>query len=845
MLLLIHCLYFLLASSFKLASAQPYEAYSINKQFPPIAKLDQNFEFQISNDTFKSSVGLYNQISYQAFNLPKWLTFDSDSRTFNGIPSLDNLNNSTEIEFPYYFNFILQGTDMADNVSLNETYKFVINNHNSTGSTTDITIKENFNLLAFLKNFGNTNGKDGIILPTNELVNITFNSNIFNNNDRIKQFVGRSKQYNSPLPNWLFFDENSLQFNGLTPVVNSNIAPDIYYELKLIATEIEGFMDVEIPFSIIVGAHQLTTTIQNTIVLNVTDSGTFNYSLPLDYVFLDNSKIDRKDIGSIELVDAPNWVQLTNETTISGVWDNSSDTTNNFFTVSLTDKYGDIIYFNFEVVSTNNLFAVKSLPNINATRDAWFEYSFLPSQFTNYANTNVSITFNDTNNQKNSEWLTFTPNNLTLNGLTPSDFDELDVGLIATDKDLRQQLNFKILGMDSLNMTNSTQYRNHTKSNHTTSSNLTSTSYSHSKTTALTKSSSTGTNTLITSSISSSTNGTVPIIPSDKDANKKNNKKTIAIACGVAIPVAIILIVLLIILLLWRRRRQEKDQEGNDDKEIGMIPRDISKPSLHNDANKPNQTLTSLEDPFADETVGNGTMKDPYHVDNESLTSSSGDSSINEKSSDTSVDQLLKTKMPPLPATNPFDDNTSSFYLDKIPANNKSWRFNPELGGINDDENIIVISDHENDYATKENYENRASMLTVSTAELLNTELKPGETIDKDPRKSTLGLRDSVFNTVSMKDKGNNNNNNYNSRRGNEPLSTLEEVSPSSIVHSQSGSSLDDDLVPVKDGEQYTWVERHSPTRKPSRKRMVRLTSSSKVDVVKVNEFDGETPEML
>lgn len=836
-MLLINCLYLLFSLISKLALAEPYEAYSINKQFPPIAKINQDFNFQISNDTFKSSIGLYNQITYEAFELPNWLTFDSNSRTFNGSPTLENLNNSTEINFPYYFNFILQGTDNADNISINQTYKFVINDYNSTDPNKDISIKDNFNLLAFLKNFGNTNGKDGIILPTNQLVNITFNSDIFNNNDRIKQFTGRSSQYNSPLPNWLFFDENNLQFSGLTPVVNSNIAPDVYYELTLIATEIEGFTDIEIPFSIIVGAHQLTTTIQNTIVLNVTDTGSFNYSLPLDYIFLDDKKINTTDIGSVELVNAPNWVQLTNETDINGIWD-SSISTNNTFTVSVSDKYGDIIYLNFEVLSTDNLFAVKSLPNINATRNNWFQYSFLPSQFTNYDNTNVSMVFNNT--KQDSNWLTFTSSNLTLNGLTPSDFNQLDVGLIATDNDLKQQLNFKILGMDPLNMTNTTNsHHNHTKSNHTSTTPI------HSKTTALSKSSSTGTNTLITSTISSSTNGTVPIVSNDKNV-KKSNKKTIAIACGVAIPVAVILIALIILLLLWRRKRQTKDVEKNADDSNDPLPRDISKPSLNNDANKPNQTLTSLEDPFNEEILANGTMKNPYTVDTQSLSSFSGNSSLNEKISNKSEDHLLNTNVVPIPTINPFNDNTSSFYLDKIPANAKSWRFNPDLEAVNDDDNIIVISDDDNYYANNNNSNNnnRTSMLTVSTAELLNTELKQNENIAKDPRKSTLGLRDSVFNSTG-KNRGKDDSKTNNKSITNEPLTTLDEVSPSSMVNSHSGSSLDDDLIPVKDGEQYTWVERNSPSRKPSRKRMVRLTSSSKVDVVKVNEFDGETPEML
>ncbi|CAL9729388.1 axial budding pattern protein 2 [Monosporozyma unispora] len=845
------------------AKAKPYEAYPVTKQYPPIARLNQAFSFQISNDTYKSDVDKFTQITYNAFSLPDWLSFDSNSRTFSGTVPQDAVNN-LDANSNYFFDVILQGTDNSDQVALNCTYQFVISN------TTPIQLVDNFNLLAFLKNFGNTNGDNGLKLSPNEVFNVTFDRTLFQNSGLIKQFYGRTQQYNAPLPNWLFFDPNSLQFSGTSPVINSQIAPEMYFNLVLIATEIEGFSDVEIKFSLIIGGHQLTTTIQNTILLNVTDSGQFDYELPMNYVYLDGSPINNTDLAKVDLVNAPSWVTLSNDTdvkSLSGTLSSNNDDFGNQFSVAVYDKYGDVVYLNFEVESTSDLFAVKSLPNINATRDEWFQYNFLPSQFTNYSNTDVSVVY--TNSSQDNSWLHFQSNNLTLQGLVPSDFDLLSVGVVAKEATFTQQLNFTIMGMDSTHHHNITH--NHTSSsNHTTSSSSTSFSGSSSglhhshrsvRTTMSTVTrSSSASSTISSTSSASATNGTMPLNLQNKSSHH-SNKKTVAIACGVVIPVAVIGIILIIIFLLWRSRRQQKNNEPTDDhldeKKNGMI-RDISGPALNNPANNPNQTLTSLENPFDDDLKSNLNNidlalagKNAMHLDEESMSASSSDSSysnekfVNEKM-DSTIDRPIKpTDVAQTKTTsmaNPFANRASSFYLDALPASKQSWRYNPDYTG---------------DDTTKPANKNRESMVTlntVSTSELLNTELKADGSIPKDPRKSTLALRDSVF-------WGNNSRKNVNvpvtgisvgaaaaSTTNKETLQTLSESPSTQSVpssHASDSTSSTDDFVPVKEGKTFNWVHRNSPTRKPSQKRLVKNSSQGNVDVGQVQNVEGHIAELV
>ena len=853
-----YSIYFLLILC-NIASATPYEAFPISKQYPPIARVNQTFTFQISNDTYMSSVNKNIPITYQAFNLPSWLSFDSNTRTFNGMVTEENVKNLTVASNLYYFfDIILQGTDESDMTSLNCTYRFVISDTKDS-----IKLVDNFNLLAVLKNFGNTNGENGLILPPNEMFNVTFEPTLFQNPSLIKKFYGRSKQYNSPLPNWLFFNSDNLEFSGTTPVINSEIAPEMYYNLVLIATEIEGYSSVEIPFSLIIGAHQLTTSIQNTILLNVTENGDFKYNLPLNYVYLDGSPINSTDLGSIDLVNAPSWVSLSNTTDhkyLSGTL--SNDTTDNKFSVAIYDKYDDVIYLNFEVESTTNVFAVQSLPNLNAIRNEWFQYNFLPSQFTDSSKTEVSLVY--LNSTQNHSWLNFKSDNLTLEGWVPSNFNSLSVGLIARKDSLTQQLNFSIIGINGTSRNTTTKYNNTSSSipllhNHLSGITTMTTSTKSSAFTSL--------STTISPS-SSSTNGTVPLNLQNKSSHN-NHKKTVAIACGVVIPVVVFTILLLILFFFWRSRKQARDTNDPDEpfdgtgggiknkNKTGMV-KDISGPMLNNPANKPNQTLTSLENPFEDEknilsdqdlvSSENNPFKLGHDTVSPTTSSSSNSNFMNEKMDNQSsnrfvvssgeellpqsgkiitpsdVNQMKTTSM-----VNPFQNRTSSFYLDTLPASKQSWRYNPDYTGSKNTNNV--------------NRESLTTLNTVSTAELLNTELKPNESIMKDPKKSTFALRDSMFWENGSKNNINNNTDNNRNNRGS--LGPLTELSSVESITTSNSISSTDDFIPVKEGETYNWIHRNSSSRKSSQTRLVNLVSQSDVNVGKAQDVVGHVPEVV
>ncbi|CAI4039627.1 hypothetical protein SMKI_09G0340 [Saccharomyces mikatae IFO 1815] len=804
----------------RMAVATPYEAYPIGKQYPPVARVSEPFTFQISNDTYKSSIDKTAQIVYNCFDLPDWLSFDSTSRTFSGEPSSDLLSDANTT---LYFNVILEGTDSADSMSLNNTYQFVVTNRPS------ISLSPEFNLLALLKNYGYTNGKNALKLDPNEVFNVTFDRSMFTNEDSIVSYYGRSELYNAPLPNWLFFDSNELKFTGTAPVINSAIAPETSYSFVIIATDIEGFSAVEVEFELVIGAHQLTTSIQNNLIINVTETGDISYDLPLNYVYFDDDPITSDKLGSINLLDAPDWVTLNNVTISGSVPDDLLGKNSNpaNFSVSIYDTYGDVIYFNFEVVSTTNLFAISSLPTINATRGEWFTYYFLPSQFTDYVNTNVSLEF--TNSSQNHDWLKFQPSNLTLAGEVPKSFYKLSLGLKATQGSQSQELDFNIIGMDS-----KTIHSNH-------SANATSTKSSSHSTSTSSYTSSTQTQTI--SSTSTATSSSPAVFPV-ASKNSSHKKKAVAIACGVAIPLGVILIAIICFLIFWRRRKENSDNE--------KLPHAISGPDLDNPANKPNQeNATPLNNPFDDDAssyddtsiarrlAALNTLKLDNHSTSESDISSvdekrdslSGMNMYNDEFQSQSKEELL-SKPPAQSPGSPFFDSqnrSSSVYMDSEPAVNKSWRYTGDLPTVLD--------------SVRDSY---GSQQTVDTEKLFDLEA---------PKEQKRTSRNATMSSLDPW----NSNNDPSIRKSITPsphkitkqrdlhLRNLQnsQRATNGITPTTMSTSSSDDFVPVKDGNNFCWVHSMDSGRRPSKKRLVDFSNKSNVNVGQVKDIHGRIPEML
>ncbi|KAH3677100.1 hypothetical protein WICMUC_001855 [Wickerhamomyces mucosus] len=683
-------IFFLLLQLLNSINSQPYIGFPFDEQLPNIARVYEDYYFQISNETYLSDNG---DVSYSITNAPDWLSFDSSTRALVGSPSSSDVSDSVT--------FTLVGNDNSGtSLEINQT--IIVSD--STGPVPS----SSYTVLSQLVNFGQTNGVDALVLAPGDIFNVTFDSKTFASDDDVIAYYGTSSD-RSPLPNWLFFDSTDLRFSGVAPAVNSEIAPGVQYSFIFIATDFEGYTGSDVDFNIIVGAHQLTTSLKDTVHINGSAGVDISYDIPLSSVYYDGEAIALENINSISIEGNPDWLILNNYTLEGTVPNDFSTTDNSVFNVTIFDKYSDSVTLFFEIESIDSLFAVSSFISSNATRGKYFQYYFLSTDFTDYSNTNITVDFDD------ADWLEFHQSNLTINGDTPDDFEQTTISVTASDGSRSNELSFAVYGVDPISQSSSSI------GSSTSSFSLSSTTKSDLASTPTT--STVVTSTSSTSYISATSSSTLSSI----DSKSSHSNKGLAVGLGVGLGLLLLILLSLLLFLLFFRKKTNKS--NNLDEENS--PK-ISKPILGNPANGPNarggqSPDSSLYTAGSDEKFLH--IDDPHRLGALNVLKLDEKTYFEESATSSTTNVELDS------------DTNSSFYQDAIQAQSTDYLIphpSQQEGGFPKKSWRQTID-------SKINRESLNSLATVSTNELLTIRLADDDEIVKDPRKSTLNFRDSVF----------------------------------------------------------------------------------------------------
>lgn len=487
--------------------------FPFNEQLPNVARVDEAYTFTMSNSTYKSSN--YESINYSASNLPSWLSFDSNSRTFTGTPSKDNVGD---------FQIDLTGEDSG--LSLTQTYTMTVSNDTGLELSSDNVI------FVEISQYGQTNGVDGLVVKEGDQIDIRFDSSVFKSkpdSDRpIVAYYGRSADRSS-LPNWISFNSDDLSFTGTVPHVISTDAPSFEYGFSFIGSDYYGYAGAEGIFKIVVGGHQLSTNINETIKVNGTFGNFFDLDVPVfSNVFLDNEIISSENISSVEANDLPSYVEF-NKGNYSLTGNFPDDSTFDNFTITVKDVFGNSVDLPYLFDAIGSVFTLKSLPEVNATKGEFFQYSLMDSFFTDVNETKVTADFN-------ADWLTYHEDNKTFTGSTPKNFDNLLVDIDASSPFDEESKSFQIKGIDAKTVSSSSS---------SSSSSATSSSSSSSS-----------------SSTESATSSETPVA---KPHNKnKDLRKKLAIGLGVGIPVLLLLIAGILLCCCLKRRKSDEGEKSGD-----------------------------------------------------------------------------------------------------------------------------------------------------------------------------------------------------------------------------------------------------------------------------------------
>ena len=503
-------------------TAAVYVGWPMNEQLPNVARAEEAYLFTLADSTYKLSAG--GQITYSATNLPSWLLFDSASRTFSGTPLADDVTT---------FEVALTGTDSADNSNYTATYlMLVLNSSGLALSSSDVMFTE-------IAQYGNTNGADGLVVSQGETFSIEFSQSVFKQNTGatrpIVAYYGRSGDRTS-LPNWVDFDADSLTFSGQVPNVVSSIAPSIEYTFAFIASDYAGYAGAEGTFKLVVGAHQLSTSLNELIKINGTYGSEFLYTVPiLTDVYLDNALIQQANISSVTTQNMPDYVLFDSSSySLSGTFPNASSFQN--FTVVVQDLYGDTVSLPYLFDSLDSVFTVDSLRDVNATRGEYFLHELLRLYFTDYSDTDVKVSFS------NASWLAYHSLNMTMNGETPLDFALAEVTVMASSGFGSDSRSFRVLGVEGVHTSLSSSSRS--------SSSASKTSSASAGVTATASSTATATATSSSSSL--------PIGKS----NDNHRKLVLGLAIGLPL-LALLLALIILIFCCCRKKKTDEDNEAD------------------------------------------------------------------------------------------------------------------------------------------------------------------------------------------------------------------------------------------------------------------------------------------
>lgn len=495
---------------FVLHVAAIYVGWPMDEQLPNVARIGQTYLFTLASITYRSSVE--GSITYTVEDLPTWLSFDSSSRTFSGTPS------SSDVESFY---ISLTGTDSADNSTLSNSYEMLVSN--STGielSSSDVMFTE-------IAQYGQTNGQDGLVVLEGELFSVEFSTSVFSlDSDALRPIIayyGRSADRTS-LPNWVKFDADKLSFTGTVPFVTSDIAPSVEYGFSFIASDYYGFAGAEGVFKLVVGAHSLSTLLNETIKINGTFGSDFSYTAPvLSEVYLDGALLNKGNISTVYAADLPSYIRFDEtDYSLSGQFPNSSTFDN--FTVIVKDVYGNQVDLPYLFDSLGSVFTVKSLPDVNATQGKHFQYQLLKSYFTDINETTIDVTFGN-----DSSWLSYDSSNLTIAGTAPSDLDLVEVRVDASSNFDDESRSFKIRGVEVASSTSSSSSSSATSS--------------------------------ATSTSSTASTSSIPTSDVTLKSSRNSNHKKLVLGLAIGIPALFLILALLLLVFCCARKRKNRDDK--------------------------------------------------------------------------------------------------------------------------------------------------------------------------------------------------------------------------------------------------------------------------------------------
>jgi len=240
----------------------------LQDQLGPTARIGQPYSWTFSDRSFTVDSGVPS--SYTVSGLPSWLSFDPETRTFSGTPSVNDeglprINvtahqGSSSATVSSHFSICVSSyAAPALNVPLETQFQ------QSNPSLSSVFVVDSTSALF--------SGRPTLLIPPSWSFSIGFQSNTFS--DVIRYAVSQAD--GSATPPWLRFDNVSSTLSGVTPYVLSSDPPTVI-PLSLHGVDQNGYSSAQSPFDVVIAAHELRS-VRPLPTINVTTAAPFNLSL--------------------------------------------------------------------------------------------------------------------------------------------------------------------------------------------------------------------------------------------------------------------------------------------------------------------------------------------------------------------------------------------------------------------------------------------------------------------------------------------------------------------------------------------------------------------------------------
>jgi hypothetical protein len=270
---------------------------SLSSQLGQPARANQDFSFTFSPSTFASDTSATSTIIYTATPLPTWLTFDSTARTFSGRPESQDLG-TTRVG--------VTASSVQGGTIGSDTFDLIVTNRPGNISLSlpieqQLTSNDSAITSAYPYDAGSIY-HPGVRVPPNWSFSLGFQSWTFANPNGAKVYYSANMADGSPLPDWLYFNNGSVTFDGVAP----SLSKTQVFQVVLAGADVVGFQDISQSFNITISPRNLTTVpVTARAAFNVTADGRpVNASINVADIhnwLVDSKTLEQDDIASFDL----------------------------------------------------------------------------------------------------------------------------------------------------------------------------------------------------------------------------------------------------------------------------------------------------------------------------------------------------------------------------------------------------------------------------------------------------------------------------------------------------------------------------------------------------------------